>query len=219
MIRKCFKPKLGSLYIFAFVFFIQFIEVSLYAQNQAPKTHYNGLFKEVYFVNKNDTSVRHGLYNKYYKGKVIEKGRYAKDTRVGRWRYFSLNGIFEYEYNYDINELISINGQNRHDLKKKTPCLYKGSPLIPYLYLVTNLGYPAKAKEKNIEGKVVLALKVNTKGEVYGFYIAEKLHPIIDNAVMKVAKTIPHDWAFLSATYMGQPIPSEYYITIQFELE
>ncbi len=191
----------------------------LYAQNQYVKVYYNGLFKEVYSVSMSDTGVRHGHCSIYYKGKVIEKGRYVQNKKVGRWRYFSLNGIFEYEYNYDLNELVSISGRTRHDLKKKTPCLYKGSPLIPYLYLVTNLGYPSEAKEKGIEGKLVLALKVNTEGKVYGFYIAEKLHPVIDKAVINVAKTIPDDWEFLCATHSGQLVASEYYITIEFELE
>jgi len=191
----------------------------LYAQDQVAVTRHKGLFKEVYFTSKSDTTIRNGLCSIYYKGKIIEKGRYSNNKKAGRWRFFSLNGIFEYEYNYDIKELVSINGINRHDLKKKTPCLFQGSPLIPYLYLVTNLGYPAKAKDKNIEGKVVLALKVNSQGEIYGFYIAEKLHPIIDNAVINVAKTIPDDWKFLSATYMGENVQSEYHITIEFELE
>ena len=191
----------------------------MFAQNQVTQTRYNGLFREVYFVNENDTSVRHGLCYVYYKDRIIEKGAYGQDIKIGGWRYFSLSGVFEYEYNYDINKLVYINGLNRHDLKKRTPCLYKGSPLIPYLYVVTNLGYPVEAKEKNIEGKVVLALMVNTEGKIYGYYIAEKLHPIIDNAVMNVAKTIPDDWVFLSATHMGERIPGKYYITIEFELD
>jgi len=195
------------------------VSTSLFAQSRMPKTQYDGLFKEVYYVSEVDTAMRHGICKLYYKGKVIERGRYANNLRVGRWRYFSLNGIFEYEYNFDANELVAISGKPYQELKKQTPCLYQGSPLIPYLYLVTNLSYPSKAKDKDIQGKVVLALKVNVEGEVYGFYLAEKLHPIIDKAVMDVAKTIPDDWDFLCATRMGQRIPSEYFITIEFELE
>ena len=191
----------------------------VHSQEQVLVVRRSQLFKEVFNVLANDTSVRNGRYSKYYKDKIIEKGWYRDNAKVGEWMYFSLNSIFEYKYNFDTNKLLAVSGKSSQELSVKTPCLYKGSPLIPYLYIVTNLQYPTKAREKNIQGKIVLALKVNEDGEVYALYLSEKLDPLLDSAVIEVAKTMPIEWRFLPATRDGQKIKSEYRIMIEFELE
>lgn len=199
---------------------LQMIFISMIrGQEKKLVTKENGLYKEVCWVSVQDTSLRQGLSTKYYKGKVIEKGYYRDNTRVGKWRFYNLNSILDSEYDFDRDELIVISGYDRHDLKIMSPCLFKGSPLIPYLYLVNNLGYPEKAINEDVEGKVVLALKINAKGQIIGFYLAQKLHPVIDNAVVKVAKTMPQSWQFIAATKHRQPVAGEYHIAIEFELE
>jgi len=202
----------------AFLIVLISLSVDTFAQSD-PVTRYNGSFKEVYFVAANDTSIKHGTFIRYYKGKVIERGKYVNNQPSGRWKYYNLNSILEYEYDFDKNEIIRISGKDSKELKQRTPCLFKGSPIVPYLFLANKLGYPQQAKEDDVQGKVVLALKINKKGEVYGFYIAEKLHSVIDHAVIEVAKTMPEDWEFIAATYMGNAIDSEYFIDIEFELE
>ncbi len=191
----------------------------VHAQEGVLVTKEDGLFKEVCWVDANDADIRNGQSTTYYKGKIIEQGRYRENSKVGRWRFYNLDSILDYEYDFDVNELIMMSGVDRHDLKLHTPCLFKGSPLIPYLFLVNNLSYPQGAIKESIEGKVVLALKVDEKGNVTGFYIAEKLHPIIDRAVVEVAKTMPQQWCFIAATNMGQPVLSEYHIAIEFQLQ
>jgi TonB family protein len=182
-------------------------------------TRNNELFKEVYWVNKSDKQMRNGQSTTYYKGKIIEQGRYSNNKRVGRWRFYNLDSILDYEFDFDKNELLRVSGIERHDLKRRSPCLFLGSPLIPYLFLVNNLSYPAKAIDNDVEGEVVLALKVNKKGEVYGFYLSQKLHPVLDKAVIDCVKTMPVDWRFIPATNMGQVASGEYHITIEFDLE
>jgi TonB family protein len=196
-----------------------FVLIAGEAQNRKQVTKVNGKYKEVCWVDKQNPSQRNGLSIKYYKGKVIEKGNYKENERVGRWRFYNLNSILDYEYDFDKKELVMMSGIDRHDLKRKSPCLFKGSPLVPYLYLVNNLGYPQKAISDDVEGKVVLALKINSSGNITGFYIAEKLHPVINEAVVKVAKTMPSDWEFIAATKFGKPVAGEYHIAIEFELE
>lgn len=196
------------------VFSVSLIE----GQEQILVTKESGLFREVCWVEAVDTAIRQGQSTMYYKGKVIEQGKYRKNIRVGRWRFFNLESILDYEYDFDRSELIMLSGQDRHELKRKSPCLFKGSPLIPYLFLVNNLSYPQNAVKESVEGKVVLALKVNEQGGVVGFYLAEKLHPVVDRAVIEVAKTMPAGWQFIAATNMGEPVAGEYHIAIEFEL-
>ncbi|WP_439183280.1 TonB family protein [Carboxylicivirga taeanensis] len=189
------------------------------AQERVLTTRLNGYLKEVCWAHALDTTLRQGESITYYKGRVIERGRYRDNLRVGRWKFYNLRNIIDYEYDFDSDELIMVSGQDRHDLKRNSPCLFIGSPLIPYLFLVNNLSYPQSAVNKAIEGRVVLALKINELGEVFGFYIAQKLHPAIDKAVMEVATTMPADWRFFAATKMGQSVQGEYHIAIEFHLD
>ena len=112
-----------------------------------------------------------------------------------------------------------IAGTARHELARATPCMFKGSPLIPYLFIVGHLNYPEKAKELDISGEVELGLRISKDGSIHSYYLSKKLHPILDRAVMQVAGKMPSEWEFLAATRMGNPINGEYRITIQFELE
>lgn len=173
-------------------------------------------FKYEYQVLKSDTSVRHGLYKFYYKNKILEKGYYSKNEQVGLWRYYNMDGIFEFEYDFTKQKITRLSG--RRDPEMETPCLFQGSPLIPYLFIVQHVNYPSDAYELDISGKVVLVLKVNKEGEVWAFYLSEKLHKSFDTEVMRVAKKFPSDWKWLPATKFGNPVESEYIITVEFEL-
>ena len=218
MDKGCFI-KWSNKSIIVLTLLLLFFLLPVSAQKKIQVTKKSGLFREVCWVYYNDTSVRTGFSTKYYKGNVIEKGLYDKNKKVGKWRFYNLNNILEYEYDFGSEELILMSGSDQLDLRLYSPCLFKGSPLIPYLHIVNELGYPQKAINEDIEGKVVLALKVNNEGRVYGFYIAEKLHPTIDKAVIEVAKKMPSDWRFIAATKKGKAINGEYHIAIEFYLE
>lgn len=176
-------------------------------------------FTYEYYVQKSDTSVKDGSYKLYYKEKIIENGNYIKNSKSGLWQYFSLDGVFEYEYDYDRNRVTKMSGKKGDDIKQNTPCLFLGSPIIPYLFIVNNIYYPEKARKKKLAGKVILALKISEKGELWTIYLYQKLDPLLDSEVMRVARTFPADWKWLAATRNGVPIDGEYLITIEFELE
>jgi len=205
------------LFIVIILFSISVFQLS--GQEIAFITRENGYFREVYGVDANDTTLRKGRYFHYYKGRIIEKGRYLNNCQIGKWQYFNLNNILEYEYDYDVEKIVRIAGRARRELAMATPCMFKGSPLIPYLFIVGHLNYPEQAKELDISGEVELGLRISKEGSIVSYYLSKKLHPILDHAVMKVAGKIPSEWEFLAATRMGNPINGEYRIAIQFELE
>lgn len=196
---------------------VSFIPVS--GQKITFRTRENGNFKEVYGVDANDTTLRRGRYFHYYKGRIIEKGRYLNNRQIGKWQYFNLNNILEYEYDYDEEKVVRIAGTEPREIAIGTPCMFKGSPLIPYLFIVGHLNYPQQAKELDISGEVELGLRISSEGSIQSYYLSKKLHPILDRAVMQVAQKIPSEWEFLAATRLGQPINGEYRIAIQFEIE
>lgn len=205
-----------------FSFFVLFITVSncfsVNAQYHKTVVDTCGTYKKVYNVYKDDVNIKDGDYFLYYKDKVIEKGCYKDNEKVGNWRFYNLNRTLEYEYDFDNKEIVSISGRDNNLFKHETPCLYVGSPLIPYLFFVENLSYPAKAVNQDLQGDIVLALKIDKQGKIYGFYLYKKLQHIIDKAVKDVAIKMPYEWDFLPATYQGKPVMSEYHISIEFEL-
>lgn len=188
------------------------------AQNTTRIQRMNDIFFEDYYALAKDTSIKSGLYLKKYKEYVIERGLFRNNERFGQWAYFSLDGVFEFEYDHTARKVVKISTKHNPEDYLETPILFYGSPIIPYLYMVRNIVYPSEAKNKNITGKVVLAININRTGKVTSFYIKEKLHPLLDREVIKVAKTMPSDWQWIPATYHGQNISSEYLIDIEFEL-
>ena len=206
-------------YKYIFLFFVVFT-LSIYVQGQTSKSiREYGNFTQEYFVQKADTSIKNGSYKLFYKKKIIENGKYIDNKKTGLWQYFSLDGIFEYEYDFDKSKIVKISGEEKSELNRKTPCLFLGSPIIPYLFIVNNVYYPEKARKLKLSGKVILALKISKEGELWTIYLYQKLNPVLDSEVMRVARNFPDNWQWLPATGNGVPVDGEYLITIEFELD
>lgn len=213
-----------TLFIALFICLVTFFAAVSQTKTSVPKSPLNkrmvilnGNLKTEYDVLKTDTAIKNGIFLHYYKDKLIEKGYYDQNIPVGRWQFYNLKGIFEYEYDHQTKKITALSGHR--DPKQETPCLFKGSPLIPYLYIVQKVGYPKEAIDKNIKGQVVLALKIGKDGQIWAMYLSEKLHPLLDAEVLRVARTFPANWEWLPATHFGEPIDGEYLITIEFELD
>ncbi|WP_066628487.1 energy transducer TonB [Labilibacter marinus] len=204
------KYTLSVILLFVFAF-------STFAQVKTIRKSNNAFYEE-FLVLKSDTSIKSGRYIKKYKNYVIERGAFKNNEKYGKWAYFSLDGVFEFEYDYTNNKVVKISNKQTPDEYLETPILFHGSPIIPYLFMVRRIHYPTEAKNKDITGKVVLAININKKGDITSLYIKEKLHPLLDKEVMRVAKTMPNNWEWIPATYHGQNISSEYLIDISFEL-
>ena len=148
----------------------------------------------------------------------MKEGLFKNGIKTGKWIYFSLDGHFEFEYNYDANKVSKIANRQTPEEYFETPVFFDGSPLIPYIYIVNHVRYPYQAKKDNIKGKITLAVCVNKEGKPIQLYLKEKLHPLLDKEVMNAAKSFPRHWKWIPATYHGQNIDSEYHIDIEFEL-
>ncbi len=203
-------------YLSVILLYFCFLDTS--AQETTLLTKKYDFFYEQYYAFKNDTSIKHGRYLRKYKGFVIERGVYKNGEKNGRWVYFSLNGVFEFEYDYNTKKVTKIANRQTPDEYIETPVFFDGSPLIPYIYIVNHIDYPQVAKKQDIKGKVTLAVSVNEKGRPVQLQIIEKLHPLLDKEVLRVAKTFPQNWNWIPATYNGQNVVSEYHIDVEFEL-
>ncbi|MBS2097670.1 energy transducer TonB [Carboxylicivirga linearis] len=170
------------------------------------------------FIESED-GLRNGSYQLFYKDNLVEKGQYKNGEKVGKWQFYSFNKILDYEYDFDSKVITRIGGERITETSRfNTPCFFEGSQMVPYLFMVQNVFYPKKAIAEELTGRVVLTLQINEDGEIYGFYISEKLHSDLDQAVIKAARRIPKDWHFFPATHEGRALLSEYKIPIEFDL-
>lgn len=83
-------------------------------------------------------------------------------------------------------------------------------------YLSKNVKYPADARAKGIQGRVVVSVIVNTKGKATNATIAQGASPSLDAEALRVAGTMP-DWT--PGTKDGKPVNVRYSFPITFRLQ
>ncbi len=215
-IKKYFSLKKQ---IACIVIFIIIPVLNSFGQNNTiPIQKRDRIFSEEYSVLKNDSSIKQGVYIRRYHDYVVEKGMYQNGKKYGEWVYFSLDGTFDYAYDYTSKKITKIAQKHKSEDYLRTPVFFDGSPIVPYLYLVSHVVYPQEAKDKNIHGKITLTLYISEKGHITALSLSKKLNPILDKEVLRAAKTFPLDWKWIPATNQGHNVSGKYNIDIEFQL-
>ncbi|WP_132434987.1 energy transducer TonB [Natronoflexus pectinivorans] len=196
-----------------------FMSVSIVSSGQKTRTFHRGQMIENYHVLPSDTSIKHGTYRLHYKTHLIESGQYHKGKKVGVWIYFNLGNAFEFQYNYDLDSIVRIAGHERQSvLRFESPCLFLGSPLVPYVFLLNKVGYPLDAFEEGISGKVDLYLVISPDGEIVHRYVGSSDHRFLTSAVLKASREFPDEWRWIPERRQNRKVESTYKITIFFDL-
>ena len=73
--------------------------------------------------------------------------------------------------------------------------------------------YPAEAKEKHIQGDVLLKMTINTKGDVESLEPISG-HPLLVNAAMDAVK----QWKYRSYLLNGEPVAVETIAKVSFQM-
>lgn len=68
---------------------------------------------------------------------------------------------------------------------------YPGGDLEKKKFIAFNLQYPKEARNKGIQGKVIVYYVVNEKGGVENVFVSESLHPLLDAEAIRVVKKLP----------------------------
>ena len=101
------------------------------------------------------------------------------------------------------------------EIVDELPLLPGGDKLI-MRYIAKNINYPETAKEKGIQGQVVIKFFISSKGDVSGHEIVKNVSPDLDAEALRVVKTLTK---FEPARKDGKPVPSWYYLPITFTLK
>lgn len=83
-------------------------------------------------------------------------------------------------------------------------------------YLSKNIRYPAEAQTKGIQGRVTVAVIINTEGKAVNASIVRSVDPILDAEALRVASTMP-DW--VPGTKDGKPVNVKYTFPVTFCLQ
>ncbi len=81
-------------------------------------------------------------------------------------------------------------------------------------FFAKNIRWPVEARNKNIKGKVIVAITINEEGKIIGIRIDKGAHPLLDNEVLRVARLIPDN--FLPAMSDGKPVTKDLRMPVSF---
>jgi len=199
--------------------------------NVEPKLHYkyktSNFTVQQAFDSLGTVTVKdgNGIYSGYNENpinnlKITEEGPIKNGLRSGIWKGVDkdINNIFEEVY--ENGELISgkaiCNGvtttysKSRIELPK-----FSGGELDFNRYLARSIKYPAKDRENNIQGKVILSFVISKDGTVTDVKIIRSVSDGIDSEALRVLKNSPK---WIPGTAYGSPAKIRYSVPISFAL-
>lgn len=172
-----------------------------------------------YLKDKDDT--KEGPFKYYYdNGNIKIECNYNKGELEGEWKTYYPSGQLHYSQYftaYELNGTLKVYYENgnpkREELYKDgnltSSICYKidGSPdaYTPFTqypefiggdkariqFLVDNIVYPRKARQKNISGMVYVTFFVDEEGTVQDVSILKGVHPLLDNEAIRVVSKMP----------------------------
>jgi TonB family protein len=93
--------------------------------------------------------------------------------------------------------------------------VYVGGDEALLKYIAVNSRYPKEAKEKNIQGKVIVRFKVTEDGTVADASVLRSIDPLLDTEALRVVGSLPK---FAPGKLNGVPVPVWYMVPITFTL-
>lgn len=197
---------------------------------QGPYAEYSSMgaspFCEGYYKN----NLKDSLWRYYYYNhKLSTAGYYKEGKRVGTWVSYDFNGDRDVEYDYTTKQLlyykkgenkpeqVIINGRDTLKAELEHPALCIDGGTLNMI-VATNIRYPVKAKENNIQGKVLIAFTIDTLGSVSNYRIKRSIGGGCDEEALRVVKLMDNiEW--LPAMLGGKPVTVECTMPLTFALE
>lgn len=178
-----------------------------------------------YKNNQKDSLWRYYTYNH----KLCTAGYYKDGKRVGTWVAYDFNGDREMEYDYTSKKLlfskkhenkleqVVITGRDTLKADLDRPALSMDGGTLTRI-VATNIRYPAAAKVNNIQGKVLIAFKIDTLGRASDYRVKRSIGGGCDEEALRVVKLLDGiDW--LPAMLDGKPVAVECTMPLNFTLE
>jgi TonB family protein len=185
-----------------------------------------------YQVLKEDPSVWHGTYEETkWKDKLVE-GQYTQNQRSGVWTYYQYGNRMYYKYDYDQEKVVEvapslmdkthvlvIDGEEVETDEVDNPVLVIGGSDQQLGQIYKGVRYPADARERNIQGIVVIECTIEPDGSCHNIGIRKSLYPSIDQESLRMAQQVLTATQYIPASKDGKPVAAKYFLPVRFKLE
>ncbi len=182
--------------------------------------------KEEYYVMKDARKIRHGSYKRWRNNKLVEEGYYknnqkdstwinyginmnvltigdyAKDEKVGIWKYFLAGGELEQAYDYTNKTFVSfkadppktayqvISGRDTTYEELSRPPMVIGGSRAYLDVIARNLKMPSSAFRRGANGRVYVRFIIDETGKTSDFSVLKKGDKDLDAEAIRVVKLI-----------------------------
>ncbi|MGN8067378.1 TonB family protein [Mucilaginibacter sp. 22184] len=163
-------------------------------------------------------------YMKSYDDKfnyVEEEGNIKNGRRDGNWKGEYRDNHITFTESYDNGKLLIGNASNRYGKTstysgtRGVPPEFKGGIEGFGRYLSRNIRYPDLARQKGIQGQVILSFVVEKNGELSDIKVSKSVMPLFDDEAIRVLKESPK---WIPGTQFGMPVRVQYSVPITFTL-
>lgn len=185
------------------------------------------VYRETYFVRKDDPSIRAGVYERSSR-KLLLKGQYENNQRTGTWDAYGDEGEPEQRIdftNHTVTNFTKTNTGKKFWLFEKDSLVEIIPDEVPELiggyswflhYLVVNLRYPGDARENNIQGNVILSATITTEGKMTDERIESGPGHGLNEDALRVLQKIPDEW--LPGKMNGSVVDMRIQIAVSYRL-
>jgi len=127
---------------------------------------------------------------------------------------FLLITAFQFKANADKTELPVTIPDNQKELKQQPS--FPGGQEAMVQFLISNIVYPAVAKEKGIQGKVYVSFTVKKDGSIADVKVIRSVNPLLDAEAERVIKSMPK---WIPGADGDKPVDAEMTLPIDFRLK
>lgn len=201
----------------------------VYTYKTYPEVFVYKKYKAIYSIREAYDSlgiatVTHG--DGYFKGynsdftKILEEGPIKNGRKDGSWKGADEKRNITFQEKYKNDTLVTGSAL----IDGKTVVYIKGRLIRPEFpkgedafgaFMAHTIRYPAEAREKGIQGTVVVKFAVDKDGSIINIKIINQVSPAIDREAVKVLRVSPK---WIPGTQYGQPMLMELTVPINFAL-
>ena len=171
-------------------------------------------------ADNNNASAQYNLADMYANGIGVEMDY---DKALELFRKALANGVKEASKEITkINEkkgnppaLVDENGEPVYITSSEPPQFPGGNEAF-LRYLNSSIVYPVSARERNIEGRVVVTFVIRKDGTINDLWVARSVDPDLDSEALRVISASP---SWIPGTINGQPVNVRYSIPVNFRLK
>jgi TonB family protein len=153
---------------------------------------------EVNYINHNK-KILDGLSSRWSEeGILTSETEYVNNKMNGSFKTYWENGKLKRSDRYENDQFVSGNcfsstGKDTSYFPYEQRPVYPGGTAEISKYVSNAVKYPADARRKEIQGRVMVQFTVYEDGKLGDFKVTQKVEPMLDEEALRVIKNMP-DW-------------------------